>query len=181
MNIGFAPSSSVFSVLPGRKPILTYTQQTEGYLPSTQLQHITTNITLVTLTTTNTSNHRCLWLIRWIQNVCNMFHFRILEFSNVTLIYVGNMCLQSVWNHSPNSNVTTTTTRTLNYTATRNQNLACIHLYGSHSILFIATQTTLIQLNTTQVYLFSTCALHVCYMFQPVHRTSSGMSIQQIL
>ena len=98
-----------------KETTLTDTQETEGYLPSTQPQHITTNITLVTLTATNTSNHRCLWLIQWIQNVCNMFQLRILDFLNVNLKYEGNMCLQSVSNHSPNCRVTVRTTRTPNY------------------------------------------------------------------
>ena len=91
------------------------TQQTEGYLPSIQLQHtadrrlptiytthsrqnatynqynITTNITPVTLTATNTSNHRCLWLTQWVQKGCYMFHLGILDFLNVTL-YMGEIC-----------------------------------------------------------------------------------------
>ena len=144
MNNGFAPSSTVLSVLPGRKPILTDSQQTEGYLPSIQLQHITTNITLVTLTATNTSNHRCLWLIQWIQNVCNMFHLKILEFSNVTLIYEGNMYLQSVWNHSPKYIVTPGTISTPNYNS--------IHFIQIHQIHYKTKRPTGYRISHNTLY-----------------------------
>jgi hypothetical protein len=58
--------------------------------------------------------------------------------------------------------------------------MATINLHGSLPIVFIIKQTTLFQSNTTQVYHNSNwLPLHMCCMFQPVIRPSSGMSIQK--
>jgi len=55
-------------------------------------------------------------------------------------------------------------------------------LYGSHRIVFITKQTTLIQSDFTQVYYsLKLLSLHVGYMFQPVLISSLGISIQKLL
>jgi len=56
----------------------------------------------------------------------------------------------------------------------------CNDLFEGHQ-LFVTNSTTLIESNTTQVYFyFSLLPLHVCEMFRPVLRPSSGMSIQNL-
>jgi hypothetical protein len=56
-------------------------------------------------------------------------------------------------------------------------------LNGSHLFVFITKQTSLIRSNTTQFILIHLVTLKyiyicICYMFRPVLRPSSGMSIQ---
>ena len=62
-----------------------------------------------------------------------MFHLRIVELLNVNPKYKGNMCLSFV-------------TKILH-----------VSVFMEAIPLFITTQPTLIQLNTTQVYLDSNC------------------------
>ena len=99
----------------------------------------------------------------------------------LTILQCHNMCLQSVWNHSPYCSVTIRTTRTPNYTAIRNQNLACISLHGSHPTVYYATTHTHSAEHNTGLFAFKLLLLDVCCMFQSVQRPSSGMTTQKIL
>jgi hypothetical protein len=57
-----------------------------------------------------------------------------------------------------------------------------VNLYGSHRIMFITKQTTLIHSDLTQAYYsLKLLPLHVGYMFQPVRKSSLGISVQKLL
>jgi hypothetical protein len=66
----------------------------------------------------------------------------------------------------------------------RESNPICyyVNLYGSHRIMFITKQTTLIYSDFKQVYYsLKLLPLHVGYMFRPVRKSSLGISVKKFV